>query len=99
MNRKEKLWFLIQDSVVQAMCGAYDIMDNSISISLDVLCELENLNKEQIKQELYNAWDEALAAIGYRLEKQKTAIELLDYKLIKIKERLDNGEFAETANN
>lgn len=90
---KDKLWFLITDSLLEACAGAGEIMNNSIDIGLELLSEIENIDSEAIKKELYQVIDEVYEAFDYDPKNWRLMVELIEYKFTKIKTRIDAGEF------
>ena len=88
-----RLWFLLTDSVLEANCGAGDSMDNAIRISLELFCEAKCLDTAKIYEEIKRCEAEAYEAIDNRIEYQSAAIELIEFKLMKLKNRIDKGEF------
>lgn len=90
---KEKLWFLITDSILESYAGTDRIMKNTIDISLDILSELENLDKELLRNELYQNIEEVMKYFNYNKNNWDLIIEVLEKRFEKIKKRIDDGEF------
>ena len=90
---KEKLWFLYVDSITEKWSGACEIMDNARNISLNCFCELGNYNEEAIKKVVEEIEQQSFNNIDRDLNKQGIMIELIEIRLFKLKQRIDNGEF------
>lgn len=86
---KEKMWFLMVDSILQAHAGAWEIMDNATNISMQCYCELTGCNLDWLKSEVERIKREAWDTINHRIENQALLIELIELELSKLKTKID----------
>lgn len=89
---KEKLWDLLVDSILQQNAGAGMIMDKAIKISMELFCEVVGIEFETLDEAIAQCQNEAYELIDYQATKQRAVIELLEFKLMKLKIKVDNGE-------
>lgn len=89
MSVQDKLWFLMCDSILEGLMGAWEVMNVSIEISMDCYCQLSGWDYQWVKEKVETARKEALEAVNNDLTKIGIVRDLTDYKLMKLKEFMD----------
>ena len=88
---KERLWFLLKDSVIKRHCGAQETMDVAINTAIDLLCGTANLDKKNLKYCIHKAQRFAYDKYDYSIEAQELVIKQIEANLDDVKELLDKG--------
>lgn len=91
---KEKLWDLLEETLNIKYSGGFDIMDYSLDLVLDILCEEINQDKEKLKADIDLCWKQSIEKYGHRLEKQEMMKEtFFGYHFNRIRAKALLGEY------
>lgn len=88
---KEKLWQIIQESVLIKWDGSWDIMEPIIDKAIECYCELIGYNSKLLKWEVRNIEEKALNIYNKDLHYQGLMIEFIEFKLEKLKKEIEEG--------